>query len=245
MTTSIRAGQQAVVGSRVRVWDAPTRLFHWAIVILVATSWVTAESGFITVHSWSGAALMALVIFRLVWGLVGSTTSRFSNFIASPRRVVGYARELMSGTEPCAPWSFDNCHKIAMDPRYKPARILCTDRNHDRLVHMDLNGRVIGNVAVGLRAPGAVAVYRNELAVAECSGRISILGLHGEVLATIGANDNAKEVYTNEVPPEKWQNSLFYAPHGITYDSAGNVLVTEWSKWGRVIKMTRASSASE
>lgn len=145
---------------------------------------------------------------------------------------------------PGEPWGFDNCHNIAIDPRFRPVRLLCTDRNHNRLVHMDLDGRVLGVFATGLRAPGAVAAVHNELAVAEGQGRVSVLGLHGEVLASIGTNSNADQVYTNEVPPERWQDTLFYAPHGITYDAAGNLLVTEWNEWGRVVRLRRASQAS-
>jgi hypothetical protein len=144
---------------------------------------------------------------------------------------------------PGEPWGFDNCHKIAIDPRFRPVRLLCTDRNHDRLVHMDLDGRVLGVFATGLRAPGAVAAFHNELAVAEGKGRVSLLGLHGEVLTSIGANPNSDQVYTDDIPPERWQDTLFYAPHGISYDAAGNLLVTEWNKWGRVVRLSRGHQA--
>jgi hypothetical protein len=135
------------------------------------------------------------------------------------------------------PWNFKQCHKIAIDGRFTPARLLCTDRLHDRLIQMDLDGNVLGVVAKGLRWPSALAVYKDQLAVAELGGRVTILGLNGEVIASIGANENAKETKTNLVPPGKWQPNLFYAPHGITYDAAGNLLVTEWNQWGRVVRI--------
>jgi cytochrome b len=81
----------------VRVWDAPTRLFHWTIVILVFVSWLSADQGFMTVHLCSGLALLALLLFRVGWGLVGSTTARFSDFLHPPRAVFGYLRELRRG----------------------------------------------------------------------------------------------------------------------------------------------------
>ena len=87
-------------GARVQVWDVPIRLFHWTVVGLVATSWVTGENHLIRVHLWSGAALLALVIFRIAWGFLGSTTARFSNFIARPRSVLGYLKALMSRGKP-------------------------------------------------------------------------------------------------------------------------------------------------
>ena len=81
----------------VRVWDAPTRLFHWTIVILVFVSWLSADQGFMTVHLCSGLALLALLLFRVGWGLVGSTTARFSDFLHPPRAVFGYFKGMRSG----------------------------------------------------------------------------------------------------------------------------------------------------
>jgi cytochrome b len=67
-----------------RVWDAPTRLFHWAIVILLGVSWLTESRGWMEMHFWSGYLIIALLLFRLVWGFVGSQTARFSYFLKSP-----------------------------------------------------------------------------------------------------------------------------------------------------------------
>jgi hypothetical protein len=137
------------------------------------------------------------------------------------------------------PWNFKQCHKIALDSRFNPPRLLCTDRLNDRLIHMDLKGHVLGVFAERLRWPSALAIFQDELAIAEAGGRVTIVGLKGERIALIGANDNAAEIKTNQVPPERWQADLFYAPHGITYDATGNLLVTEWSQWGRVVRVKR------
>lgn len=142
------------------------------------------------------------------------------------------------------PWRFKNCHKIAIDPRFNPERLLCTDRMNDRLIHMDLEGRVLGVFADGLRWPSALTVFQNELAIAELGGRVTILGREGELITSIGANDNSAEIKTNTVPPEQWQPTLFYAPHGITYTKDGDLLVTEWSKWGRVVRLGRINGSS-
>jgi len=138
-----------------------------------------------------------------------------------------------------APWNFDQAHKIAIDTRYTPARLLCTDRRNRRLVEMDLNGKILGVFGEGLRLPSAFAVRGNELAVAELEGRVTIFGRNNEVLATIGQNDNPTEVHVNTTPPSVWKEGLFYEPHGITYDAKGNLLVTEFNQWGRVSKLTR------
>ena len=82
----------------VRVWDLPTRLFHWSLVLLVAISIYTGNVGGLRemdLHKLSGYAIMALVLFRLVWGFVGSPRSRFADFVRGPRAVLTYARSLL------------------------------------------------------------------------------------------------------------------------------------------------------
>ncbi|RYG12675.1 MAG: cytochrome B [Burkholderiales bacterium] len=78
----------------VRVWDLPTRLFHWALVAcvlgLVATAYVPGS--WIVWHSRFGYAVLALLLFRIVWGVVGGRWSRFASFIYSPSSVVRYLR---------------------------------------------------------------------------------------------------------------------------------------------------------
>ena len=66
------------------IWDLPVRLFHWMLLALVVTSWVSAENGVMQLHLASGFSVMALLIFRIVWGFVGSDTARFSQFLKSP-----------------------------------------------------------------------------------------------------------------------------------------------------------------
>ncbi|MEY4966474.1 MAG: hypothetical protein RL274_2057 [Pseudomonadota bacterium] len=83
--------------SHVRVWDIPIRIFHWSIVLLLFVSWFSAEQGYMKVHLWSGLTLLALLLFRIAWGVVGSTTARFSNFIHPPRKVIGYLKGLRGG----------------------------------------------------------------------------------------------------------------------------------------------------
>jgi cytochrome b len=78
--------------TRVRVWDVPTRLFHWLLVIGFALSWWTAETGRLEWHRWSGYVLLGLVTFRIYWGFFGSSTARFSQFVRGPRAIAGYLR---------------------------------------------------------------------------------------------------------------------------------------------------------
>lgn len=79
---------------RVRVWDLPTRLFHWALVACVVGLVVTGKVGgaAITWHARLGYAVLALLLFRIVWGLVGGRWSRFASFLYGPSSVIAYIR---------------------------------------------------------------------------------------------------------------------------------------------------------
>jgi len=85
--------------ARVRVWDVPTRLVHWCIVLAVAISWWTGETGRLEWHRWSGYLLLGLVVFRVYWGFFGSSTARFAGFLRGPRTIASYLR----GTWPPTP----------------------------------------------------------------------------------------------------------------------------------------------
>jgi cytochrome b len=80
------------VTERVAVWDVPTRLFHWLLVALIGLSWWSAENDRIDLHLWSGIAVLALLLFRLLWGLFGSSTARFASFVRGPRALFDYVR---------------------------------------------------------------------------------------------------------------------------------------------------------
>ncbi|KAA5612498.1 hydrogenase [Rhodovastum atsumiense] len=69
-----------------RVWDLPIRLFHWLIVLLVLLSYVSVQASWMGLHLISGYLVLALLIFRLVWGFVGSETARFRAFLTSPAK---------------------------------------------------------------------------------------------------------------------------------------------------------------
>lgn len=85
----------------VTVWDLPTRLFHWTLVALMIFQWLTAEFGSaMDWHVWGGYAILALVLFRLIWGFVGSDTVRFRDFVRGPGAALGYVKALLRGETP-------------------------------------------------------------------------------------------------------------------------------------------------
>lgn len=87
----------------VHVWDLPTRLFHWTLVVLIVSAWVSYEFAeaigdeTLVWHRANGLAILTLIVWRLIWGVWGSSTSRFSAFVRSPTAVLAYAASLPGG----------------------------------------------------------------------------------------------------------------------------------------------------
>jgi cytochrome b len=79
----------------VLVWDLPTRLFHWLVVLLVIAAYVTQRLDWMTGHVLAGTAVLALVLFRLAWGVVGSETARFARFLASPHAALHHLAQML------------------------------------------------------------------------------------------------------------------------------------------------------
>jgi cytochrome b len=90
--------------SKLRVWDLPTRLFHWTLVVLVVIQVVSVEWGpgwnkefnWLTLHFWCGYTILALLLFRIAWGFVGSTTARFGHFVKGPGAGIAYLRGMFA-----------------------------------------------------------------------------------------------------------------------------------------------------
>jgi cytochrome b len=87
---------------RIRVWDLPTRIFHWALVVLVVFSFTTGKIGgeWMKWHLRSGYTILTLVLFRLAWGVVGSQTARFAHFVRGARSGLAYGRALLARLHP-------------------------------------------------------------------------------------------------------------------------------------------------
>lgn len=82
------------MSNAVRVWDLPTRLFHWALVVCIVCSVVSGYVGgnAMVWHARFGYAILALLLFRIVWGFIGGRWSRFASFVYSPKSVTAYLR---------------------------------------------------------------------------------------------------------------------------------------------------------
>jgi cytochrome b len=80
----------------VRVWDPLIRIFHWTLVVSFVMAYLSGEE-MDQVHLWSGYLIAGLLVFRLIWGFVGSKHARFRDFLFSPRQILAYGRSLMAG----------------------------------------------------------------------------------------------------------------------------------------------------
>lgn len=107
----------------VRAWDVPTRLFHWTLVLLVISAyasrklgdpviswgggaaltsgppepWLRFDATGLVWHTWTGYAILILVVYRVLWGFVGGSTARFASFLAGPRKAIGYGLDFARG----------------------------------------------------------------------------------------------------------------------------------------------------
>jgi cytochrome b len=88
--------------ARIAVWDAPVRLFHWVLAVLVVFSFITGKvaGSWLEWHMRSGYAILALVAFRIAWGFVGSETARFSHFVRGPRAALDYVKATLAKRHP-------------------------------------------------------------------------------------------------------------------------------------------------
>jgi cytochrome b len=88
--------------NKILVWDLPLRLFHWLLVLLVVVSFVSAKIGgnAMQLHMLSGYTVLTLLLFRILWGFLGSTHARFASFVRGPVKVISYLRGHDAGRHP-------------------------------------------------------------------------------------------------------------------------------------------------
>ena len=80
------------------VWDLPTRISHCGCVLSIAGAYISSERGALGVHEIFSLLALGLIVFRLIWGVVGYETARFSHFLASPAAILAYLQNFMART---------------------------------------------------------------------------------------------------------------------------------------------------
>src|SRR5688572_21316005 len=136
------------------------------------------------------------------------------------------------------PYSFNTLHKLAVDTRFQPARIIATDRANNRVVHLSLDGAFLGVVATDLLLPAAIAIDGDNAIVGELNGRVTVLDKAGAVVTRVGANTE-QGTGTNKIPPAQWRSGFVLSPHGVALNAKGDLFVSEFSAFGRVHRFNR------
>ena len=96
MPRQIPVGDAPLTGKQ-PVWDLSVRLVHWLLAGLIAFSWWSVKNHHTDWHIWSGCAILTLLVFRLLWGFVGSSTARWASFVRGPKAIVGDLRGSWTG----------------------------------------------------------------------------------------------------------------------------------------------------
>lgn len=134
---------------------------------------------------------------------------------------------------------FNTCHGIALDTRgHKPLLFVC-NRNNNRVEYWDLDGNFVRVIQQDLRMPAAVNIRGDYAVIPELQGRVTVLDKYGNIVAQVGDNPNAGQRANYGLPPDQWTEGICNSPHGAAIDKHGDLIVTEWSKYGHLHKYTR------
>jgi hypothetical protein len=137
---------------------------------------------------------------------------------------------------PAEEGKFNTCHGLTVDTRGpKPLLFVC-NRESGRVEYWDLDGNFVKVLVRDLRMPAAVQIRGDYVAIAELQGRVTVLGKNNEIVAQLGDNPNTGQRANYDLAPTAWTDGIFNSPHGISFDRSGNILVSEWSHYGRFSK---------
>ena len=156
---------------KIRIWDAPVRIFHWLLVLSFAGAYLTAESEtWRLAHVTLGYTLGGLLVFRLVWGVVGTRYARFGNFVRGPAAVIQYLKSIKAGQPE---------HHLGHNPAGAVAIVL--------LIALGLGLTATGYITYNDLGPGWVAELHDLLANA------MVLVIIGHLVGVVTASLQHKE----------------------------------------------------
>ncbi|MBI4658198.1 MAG: 6-bladed beta-propeller [Verrucomicrobia bacterium] len=134
---------------------------------------------------------------------------------------------------------FRTCHGIGLDTRQDKPLLLVCNRNSNRVEHWDLDGNFVKVIQRNLRMPAAVHIRGDYAVFPELQGRVTVLDKNGQIAAQLGDNPDEKQRANFGLPPEQWKDGICNSPHGASIDKDGNLIVSEWSKFGHLHKFIR------
>jgi len=133
---------------------------------------------------------------------------------------------------------FKTCHGIALDKRAGRPLLLVCNRNNNRVEYWDLDGKFVKVIQKDLRMPAAVHIRGNYAVIPELQGRVTVLDKDGMIFAQVGDNPTTDQRANFNLPQDKWTDGICNSPHGASIDKDGNLIVSEWSKFGHLHKFT-------
>lgn len=136
------------------------------------------------------------------------------------------------------PYGFNTLHKLTMDTRFSPVRIIACDRANNRVVHLSLSGEFLGVVAKELLLPAAVTISGDYAVIGELRGQVTILDKAGAVVTRLGTYSGTG-VGGNQLAPDQWRPGIVVSPHGVAVNERGDLFVSEFSTFGRVHRFNR------
>ena len=136
----------------------------------------------------------------------------------------------------------DCSHGLAVDTRYDQPLLLVCDRENLRLSHYDFDGKFVRNITLHLRRPCQVSFMGEYAVVSELLGRVTVLDKDNVPVAFLGDNPQKSQWANYDVNPESIGPSDFSAAHGCHIDKDANIYISDWNKFGRVIKLARVKN---
>lgn len=133
---------------------------------------------------------------------------------------------------------FNTCHGIAYDPRHD--NLLVCNRNNNRVEHWTLDGAFVRVIQKDLRMPAAVHIRGDYALFPELQGRVTLLGRDGSIVAQLGDQPTTGHRANFGLAPADWKQGIVNSPHGGSIDKDGNIIVSEWSQFGRLHKWIRS-----
>lgn len=134
---------------------------------------------------------------------------------------------------------FLTCHGIALDTRGEKPLLFVCNRVNKRVEHWDLDGNFVKVIRNDLRLPSAVHIRGQLALIMDLAGRVTVMDQNGEIVAQLGDNPEPKYRANYGLTKDKWVEGITNAPHGGSIDKDGNLIITEWSAFGRLHKFLK------
>jgi len=149
------------------------------------------------------------------------------------------------GGSPAEEGKFNRCHGITVDTRGPKTLLIICNRESGRVEQWDMDGNFIKVLQRDLRMPAVAFLAGDYVAIGELQGRVTVLGKDNSIVATIGDNPTASQRANYGLPPAQWTEGIVNSPHGVAINKAGDVIVSEWSQFGRLHLFARTKATAK